>query len=315
MRLRNPWDWPGLGHRWRTINTPVKVIRNYLSQAVMGGGVVLTATSAAAAESGEADTAWSDTHHVLIADENTTPSPLHWSRDGRTATGEVPVVFGFTELLPSWNVLLPTAESGGTTGGMSFAFAVRDAADHTWSPWLDLGSWGERPPEASDTTRWDGGQVAIDIVKLNRPADAFRVKVWRTAPASGRQPELRRLAVVTSRPEPGKVAAQALDLPWPAIDLPVPFLAQGDNPKPLRSRTCSPTAVGMVMAYRCLEKTTLEHAQGVYDPQHKMLRQLGTQYRLGGAARLTRRVGPSPIVDRSLAVSASGSAANCVDWF
>ena len=220
---------------------------------------------------------------------------------------------GFTQLLPSWNVEMVRSEGAGSGegasveggamedgldserlatgddpasgGGAGFEVSVRDAASGDWSPWLGVGYWGARPESLTTADAYEGGRVAVDVVELNRPADAYRVRVLLER-AGEMVPVLRRLVVVASVATRDPTPPRA-ELPWPAIDLEVPFLAQSDNPRALWSRTCSPTATGMVMAYRGVDRPVLEHAEGVYDPEHDLYGNWGRNIAWAGQHGLT----------------------------
>ena len=226
---------------------------------------------------------------LTVADD--APPTDEASDSAPTATHPLMPVDGcFTELLPSWNaVLAPGAGESGTddawSGGVGFEFAVRDAAEQKWSPWLNLGHWGQRPPSLSTTTEFDGGRVRIDVLELDRPADAFRLRVVFN-PGDAQPPRLHRLVVVTSKQEPVPTPADVAP-PWPAIDLAVPFMAQGDNAEAIRSLTCSPTATGMVMAYRGVVLPAATHAAGVHDPQHEIYGNWGRNIAWAGQHGLT----------------------------
>ncbi|MEM6749115.1 MAG: C39 family peptidase [Planctomycetota bacterium] len=187
-----------------------------------------------------------------------------------------------TELLPSWNLTAPPDT------GVAFEVRVRGAGDiatetdaddqGAWSPWLDVGVWGRTSP--GGPTRFEHGQVLIDVVELAAPADAFQVRarLESFAGSPDATPVLKKLVVVASGPgEPSE--AQLTSAPTPIVsvdstrasgtawarDLPVEFRTQMDNVEAIRSRTCSPTSVSMAMQYRGVDLPTNTHAMGIYD--------------------------------------------------
>jgi hypothetical protein len=182
---------------------------------------------------------------------------------------------GFVELLPSWNVLVPE----GT--GARFDVRVRDAKTGTLSPWLYCGRWG-RTPEETKVARFDRGRVDVDILLLDRPADAFelRASLYSYDPAGSVSASLRRMTVVCSSPSDQKPVV-ALVGDWKR-DLPVPFRAQGVEPDSIRSDICSPTSTSMVMDYFGVDRPTRDNAVAIYDDEHDLF---------GNWSRATQRAG------------------------
>lgn len=202
--------------------------------------------------------------------------------------------FGFTELLPSWN---PRGVSAGE--GLTLWVRSRDQQSRQWSPWLYLGRWGDAaaPAPPSREVRFEHGRVAVDLLELDRPADAFQVQVRSV---SGRKPlgiPLTRIAVVVSGP--GERASARHVAPLTASDrdlvrrgawrrdLPVPFLPQKMLPRPLWSRGCSPTATTMVLQYRGrADATPTRTAEAVYDAEHDIYGNWGRAVAYAGSLGL-----------------------------
>jgi hypothetical protein len=187
--------------------------------------------------------------------------------------------FPFTELIASFNPTTPS-ECGITLD-------VRVEQEGVWSPWLYLQSWGKILTPLDRTTRWDAGHISIDTLMLDKPATSYQCRVglisFDADPKSPR-PSVRRLSVcysgVVSDPQRrAKLLKSASDPTthpasteeW-ARDLPVPFRGQGDpkNPKSIRKLICSPTSTSMVLQYYGIDRTTLENATAMYDPQYDM---------------------------------------------
>lgn len=191
---------------------------------------------------------------------------------GTWTSGQVATRYPFTELLPSWNLTAP--ENTGAT----FEVRVRDAKGATWSPWLFVQSWGKTPGDAKRVTKFDGGEVEVDILSLAREADAFelRATLYTYDVTGSITPELRRAAVVYSRPVASEAERRALVgavEPLPAgwnRDLAVPYRAQGWLPTSVRSDACSPTSVSMVMAFQGVDEPTATVAQCIYDNDHDL---------------------------------------------
>ncbi len=197
------------------------------------------------------------------------PARWHWQ------TRPIETAIAFTELLPSWNVV---AESG----GLKLMVRTRDQTTGQWSDWLYVGSWGETSDEGKDAVDSDYGEVKVDYLVLDQPADAFELRVvFEGHPATpAGELGLRKLVAVVSGPSawadacyiappaslPG--ASHANVQPMDEIDLNVPYRSQQVLPEALRSRTCSPTSTSMVIAYRGVDLTTLENAERIFDAEY-----------------------------------------------
>jgi hypothetical protein len=193
-------------------------------------------------------------------------------RRGTWTGPETVVPFPVSEVLPSWNLKTPP----GT--GAKLHLRTRDARSGRWSPWLYLGQWGESWPgdaEEWSVTSFEQGTVHVDILVLDRPADAFqaRVTLYAFTPEPSVTPEVRRVAVCCSGVVPDSARRESLQPRVPVVtgwarDLRVPFRAQGDAPEALRSSICSPTSVTMVMAHHGVDRPTVENAAAIYDREH-----------------------------------------------
>ncbi|MFN3168217.1 MAG: C39 family peptidase [Phycisphaeraceae bacterium] len=204
-----------------------------------------------------------------------------------------PTAFGFTELLPSWNPAALTGERY-----LVLWVRVRDRATRAWSAWLYIGQWGNAP-RADRQTAFAFGEVAIDVLELDRPADAFQlgVEAGGASGEAGLGALLNKVAVVVSGP-----AAQAPDRYVAALDeadraavaggawrrdLAVPFLPQRLLPEALWSRGCSPTATSMVLRYRGIANCTpARAARSVYDAEHDLYGNWGRAVAYAGSLGL-----------------------------
>ena len=185
------------------------------------------------------------------------PKPRSFPLRSTWTTPLVETSFAFTELLPSWNAIVPDRT------GVMFHVRTRDARSRQWSPWLYTGFWGQSVG-IERTIQFEHGKVEVDVIVLRRPADAFEVRATLLSfdPTGETSPVLRRVAAVYSREvrdeamrielvgAPGSAAGLARDLP-------VTFRAQGVAPANLRSQICSPTSVSMVMAYAGVDVPTV----------------------------------------------------------
>jgi hypothetical protein len=187
-----------------------------------------------------------------------------YPRTGRWTSPECPAAFAFTELVPSWNVSAPPET------GLRLDVRVRTKRRQSWTPWLYLGSWGRTPPAAEKTLSCRGGEVNVDYLALDAPADAYQVRVtlvsFSADPAV--TPALRRVGVCYSGVT-GEARAGAPIEGW-ARDLNVPFRTQKDAPKALSGEICSPTSVTMVLAHLGVDRPLAENAVAIWDGENEM---------------------------------------------
>jgi hypothetical protein len=198
------------------------------------------------------------------------PKPLAFPLRSTWTSPTVETSYGFTELLPSWNAVVPDR------AGVMFHVRTRDVRTGAWSPWLYTGFWG-RTVGVNRAIEFEHGKVEVDVLVLERPADAFEVRATLLSfdPAGQASPLLRRIAAVYSRPVKDEATrVQLVDSPnrEPIVpaDLGVSFRAQGVAPANLRSEICSPTSTSMVMAYQGVDVPTVESALTVYDPEYDL---------------------------------------------
>ncbi|MEM7808303.1 MAG: C39 family peptidase [Planctomycetota bacterium] len=162
-----------------------------------------------------------------------------------------------TEILPSWSVQTPP----GT--GVRLDLRVRLAETDEWSPWLDMGYWGEVPPPATAES-FEGGDVAVDIIELDRPADAWQIRATLVAYDLSSSPTLQRISVALRGGEPPVDHGTA---DWSG-DLDVPFLHQGSAGDLIGGSICSPTSVAMALAHFGIDVDLVTHAAETYDREH-----------------------------------------------
>jgi hypothetical protein len=205
---------------------------------------------------------------IVLDDRRTNTFP----RYGYWTSPEVPTPFGFTELIPSWNAMVPP----GT--GVRFQARVRDARTGRWSPWLYFGQWGRTVAarrQDQPVLTFDRGIVNVDNLVLDRPANAYQLRACLQSFEFDANivPSLRRFSVTYSGRVPDRRLREQLLEPvkpvgtW-ARDLAIPFRAQGDTAPPLRGQSCSPTSTTMVMAYFGVDRPTNENALVIYDGEH-----------------------------------------------
>lgn len=209
------------------------------------------------------------------------PTNSEYPRFGIWESSEQEADFGFTQMIPSWNVSTPA----GT--GVRFFVRTRDVKTEEWSPWLYVGYWGHSSP-INALRKFPGGVVDEDTVKLNRPANAWQIRATLESFETDVKinPSVRRISVVYSgmvaddqmaawrhRHRVGRaglaVATTEASVKW-AIDLRVPYRAQGDTPEALQGQTCSPTSVSMVLEYWGKNIPTTENAIAIWDEENRM---------------------------------------------
>jgi hypothetical protein len=203
---------------------------------------------------------------LVLLNENERAFP----RDGTWTSPVTETAFPFTEFIPSWNVDAPTDT------GIRFEVRVRDAHTKTWSPWLHMGFWGRVTSSPTRTVSFDGGVVNVDVLNLDRPADAFQIRALFQSFNLDKSvnPSLRRIAVSYSGVVEDPARRAALMPPihvrredW-ARTLEVPHIGQGSLGRPLSGYCCSPTSVTMVLDAWGREHPLLENAMAIYDPDY-----------------------------------------------
>ncbi len=178
--------------------------------------------------------------------------------------------FPMTELLPSWNVDLPT--SAGVT---IFAQVSRDG--ETWSDWLYIGRDGAAPRVHTRNTTWDGVDVDVDYLLISKPLVYYR---WRVdlSGINSAMPSLRLFAVCAGHSAGDKALFErhgtrpAPDSKPAEIRLEVPWRSQraDDVPKRIREAVCCPTSIAMVLEYHGKDLTTSDVCDLNYDRDYRI---------------------------------------------
>ncbi len=167
----------------------------------------------------------------------------------------------FTEALPSWNV----------PSGEAFQVEVRAqeaTVDGGWSPWLRIGDWAT-PSRAQDTpTRFSGGKVAVDVLKLEVPYRALQLRF--ESPGASLSPTEVAASVVLSDTSDLVTRVEAAGRePWPLPTrtrvIPRSQRTVGED---IGGRICSPTSVSMVTAYHGANIPTRQMAEALLDPHY-----------------------------------------------
>jgi len=189
----------------------------------------------------------------------------------------------FHELLPSWNVDVPE--------GASFRVDLRVEGEGVMTHWLDLGGWGSWPSGDRSPVTCEAGAVAVDVLKLERPATRARLRVRARGLGPGEAVRLRALACCFTRDPAGRPTSFGPP-PRTASRVEVPFRSQKSEAPELAARVCSPTSVAMVLEHHGHSWTTEQVAATLYDPEHDIYgnwnRAVQGAYLLGVPGRLLR---------------------------
>lgn len=178
--------------------------------------------------------------------------------------------FPFNEALPSWNVHVP--DEAGFHVELRFGLA----GNERWTSWYGFGGFGDMPSPPDKNIRDEDGRVNVDYFVSRKLFDRLQYRL-RLSEGSGRTaPRLHRFAVVCSHTLGDEALYRErhrLSHPLPAPlwqrRLPVPFRSQATDDPALRGRICSPTALGMVMEYRGVNRPTEQLCEMVWDAEYR----------------------------------------------
>ena len=199
---------------------------------------------------------------------------------GELFRGEIVPEHAFSEAVMSFNAAV--AESAG------IAAQIRVQRGGAWTPWATLATWGAIIPAAHTKIGFPGGRVAIDELLLEGSAERAEVRVLARGSVT-----LNRLDVVLTRrlgegpiPEPS---------PGEALTLAVPFRPNQAEDPAMRSRLCSPTSLGMLLAWNGVEPAHAEICTRVHDDGFDLFgiwpRNIQASRTFGVGARLARFAG------------------------
>ncbi|MGE0713419.1 MAG: peptidase C39 family protein [Planctomycetota bacterium] len=165
----------------------------------------------------------------------------------------------FDRLLSSLNPDGPWPSGAGAT------LEVRVRVQGAWSAWLPLGVYGRGAglPRSVTAPTSVGAKVDTDLLVAARAADACELRLGLSASATA--PRLRRLALDlwtrrAAAPEPPRTPHPA----WGRV-LDVPRRSQRSAPRAIAGRVCSPTSLGMALAFHGVRCTTEQVAAAVFD--------------------------------------------------
>ncbi len=177
---------------------------------------------------------------------------------------EVPVPTGFDQAIISWNATTPP--------GSYLSVYMRCRIGGTWTKWYNMGLWnmdGRPMHKTSFGKQKDSfGDVDTETLKLNKNADAFKIRVQLESSDGKTHPTLRFLAVNLNDANWQTDIAPTKEV-W-GTELDVPYLCQLSVPG--GGVWCSPTSTAMVLSYWGkklgrpeLKRGITETAKNVYD--------------------------------------------------
>lgn len=221
----------------------------------------------------------------------------NWPRFGVWTGPEIAPPLPFTEMLTSFNVLVPPDT------GATLEVRFKNAATGQWSDFLYVGHVGRIQHQLDRRLSAPGfATVEVDFVTFSRPASAFqpRVRLESFSFDKSVTPTLKQVSALATSHVPANSDIAKAELARlskagptpPVIDLPVPFRGAMPLPEVLRSECCSPLSTSMVLAYHGVDKPVEENALAIYDREYDLFGNWGRAVSYAGSlgfnARLTR---------------------------
>ncbi len=200
----------------------------------------------------------------------------------------------FNKVVASWNVDTPSQS------GFAMEIRVGRKSDGVWSPYLYIGDWGDVTPTGEKVVDCDLGKIDVDFFKSTERFDRVQYRLRAVSAGDGETVvNVRRIAICVSDTTgiPTSVFTPSIPVERPASEqwqrrLPVPFRSQKTDDPDMKGKTCSPTSVAMVLAYRGVDRPTDDVAQKCFDPVHQIYgnwpRNVQAAYSLGVPGYLTR---------------------------
>lgn len=239
-----------------------------VSLCALAAALALSCASARASEAPPGSGAWelSGSGWRHGRHEGTAPSARGLTLAAGAAVGTWSLALP-AGLAPFDRALASLNPAGAWPEGAEVALRVRLEVEGAWTAWLPLGRYGRgvRLPRSESGPPSRGAAVKVDVIACARAATRAEVRLELRRSPSGAAPGLRRLVLDLWRrraapPEPARSPHPA----WGSA-LEVPRRSQGlANPR-IASRACSPTSLGMVLAFHGRACTTEEVAAGVED--------------------------------------------------
>jgi hypothetical protein len=187
--------------------------------------------------------------------------------------------------LPSWNGTAADSTS-------SFKIQMRFPFGTSWSPWLTVGYWKSNLWSTYGSSRYTGGFIDIDNVKLYSYVSSWQFKIMmRRATPETPSPTLHKLTFFVSDTATTIIQdfAQIVNDNPSAIFIPTDFIYQYGVDPQIGGSICSPTSVCMVLRSYGIAVDPLQFALDTHDPYFDMFGlwprvvQNAAEYRLDGA--------------------------------
>lgn len=190
--------------------------------------------------------------------------------------------FPFNEAIPSWNGWAPTDGGFRVWLRVNLSNGKLSSNKSDWTPWIEAGTWGNLPDEATTrTTAFPGGYYELDTLFLDGTGHQFqfRVDLYR-ASLSIASPSIRLLALAFTNSLQDKQLWEEFGNRRPSISLAlnqlqttetlsIPFRSQEvPNPEWI-PRICQTAAVCMALEYFGFYRATEAIAARIYDPVAK----------------------------------------------
>lgn len=165
--------------------------------------------------------------------------------------------FPFDDLVLSWNAKAPP--------GTSLRFEARVNVDGEWSRWYVMGTWSHRGGASARGQTDAIGEVAVDNLKLRRPADLWQYRVILATEDPAATPLLLNVSVAVA--DRKRVAVGPMVEPagrW-VRELHVPVESQAIQDPSVAWEICSPTSLTMVLRYYGIDTALPTIYRGVRD--------------------------------------------------
>ncbi len=169
----------------------------------------------------------------------------------------------FNRGLPSWNGHAPENSKS------SFKISMRFKMSYGWSKWITVGYWDNYIWSTYGDTRFNGGKVAIDYVKLDEFISEYKFKIeFKREKTDIESSSLKQFAFFVSDSRTTQyvnIDKLAKDNP-PAIFIPTGFVYQYGVDPIIGGKICSPSTLSMIIKSFGYEVDPYDFALRTKDP-------------------------------------------------
>ena len=169
----------------------------------------------------------------------------------------------FNRGLPSWNGHAPKDHKS------SFRVLMRFKMSDGWSDWVTVGFWDKYIWSYYGKTKFTGGKVSIDYVKLNEYIDEFQFKIEFKRTGTDLEPSsIKQFSFFVSDTRTTAytdIDKLVNDNP-PEIFIPTDFVYQYGVDPDIGGRICSPATLSMIIRSFGYEVDTYDFALRTLDP-------------------------------------------------